>query len=34
MASRKGQCPYCGKMVNQKTAHEHWLRECPNKNKR
>lgn len=32
-ASRMGKCPYCGKMVNQKTAHEHWLK-CPMKHKR
>lgn len=31
---KQGQCPYCGKMVNQKTAHAHWLRECPKKNTR
>jgi endogenous inhibitor of DNA gyrase (YacG/DUF329 family) len=30
---KQGQCPYCGKMVNQKTAYEHWLK-CPKKNKR
>lgn len=30
---KQGQCPYCGKMVNQKTAHEHWLK-CPMKRKR
>lgn len=30
---KQGQCPYCGKMVNQKTAREHWLK-CPMKRKR
>lgn len=30
---KQGQCPYCGKMVNQKTAHKHWLK-CPMKRKR
>ena len=30
---RMGQCPYCKKMVDQKTAHEHWLK-CPMKHKR
>lgn len=30
---KQGQCPYCGKMVNQKTAHTHWL-SCPQKTKR
>ncbi len=30
---RMGQCPYCGKMVNQQTAHQHWL-TCPKKTKR
>lgn len=32
-ASRMGHCPYCGKMVNQKTAHQHWL-TCPKKRTR
>lgn len=31
---KQGQCPYCGKMVNQKTAHVHWLKECSKKLKR
>ena len=31
---KQGQCPYCGKLVNQKTAHTHWLKECPKKTKR
>lgn len=30
---KQGQCPYCGKMVNQKTAHQHWL-VCAKKPKR
>lgn len=30
---KQGQCPYCGKMVNQKTAHQHWL-TCPKKRTR
>lgn len=30
---KQGQCPYCKEMVNQKTAHAHWMK-CPMKNKR
>lgn len=30
---KQGQCPYCGKMVDQRTARDHWLK-CPKKLKR
>lgn len=30
---KQGQCPYCGKMVNQENARTHWL-TCPKKRKR
>lgn len=30
MPAKQGQCPDCGKMVNQTTAREHWLK-CPKK---
>ena len=31
---KQGRCPDCKQVVNQKTAHTHWLNECPKKNMR
>lgn len=33
MPKKQGQCPYCGEMVDQRTAREHWL-TCAKKLKR